>query len=67
MGVYRLRLRAADVDVPVEFGAVAGDPGWNELGTVGLPAGPVDVAVSDETSGQAVFADAIRWRPSTRD
>ena len=38
-------------------------PGWNDVGAFDLSAGPVDVSLSDRTSGQVVVADAIRWLP----
>ena len=38
-------------------------PGWNDVGVFDLSAGPVDVSLSDRTSGQVVVADAIRWLP----
>ena len=36
--------------------------GWNDLGTFDLPAGTVRVTVSDETTGDVVIADAVRWQ-----
>lgn len=38
-------------------------PGWNDVGVYDLSAGPVDVSLSDRTSGEVVVADAIRWLP----
>ncbi len=48
----------------VDFDAASATPGWNEIDAFDLTAGPVRVAVSDETSGNAVVADAIRWERS---
>ena len=66
-GVYRLTVVASDVEEAVEFDAAAAPWGWNDLGTFALPAGQVSLVVSNETSGRAVFADAVRWRPVDAD
>ena len=62
-GVYQLSIVASGVDEAVEFDAAVAVWGWNDLGTFELPAGEASVVVSNETSGRAVFADAVRWRP----
>jgi len=66
-GGYRLTVVASDVEEAVEFDAAAAPWGWNDLGTFALPAGEVSLAVSNQTSGRAVFADAVRWRPVDAD
>ena len=48
--------------MPVEYDARTAIPGWNDVGTFELPAGPVRVTVSDATDGQAIVADAVRWQ-----
>ena len=48
--------------VGVPFDAEQATPGWNHLGTYDLPAGPVQVVVSDATDGDIVVADAVRWQ-----
>ena len=52
--------QASSVEVP--FDAAQATPGWNHLGTYDLPAGPVQVVVSDATGGDIVVADAVRWQ-----
>ena len=46
----------------VEFDATQATPGWNHLGGYDLPAGRVQVVVSDATDGDIVVADAVRWQ-----
>ena len=46
----------------VNFDAAGGHSGWNTLGTFDLPSGGVRVEISNSTDGDAVIADAIRWR-----
>ena len=66
LGGFDIATRAAGVDVRVAFDAAVAEPGWNEIGLYDLPAGRVDVGVSDETTGHSVFADAIRWQPAAK-
>ena len=66
-GLYRLTVVASGVAEVVEFDATAAPWGWNDLGTFELPAGEVSLVVSNETSGRAVFADAVRWHPVNGD
>ena len=53
---------AAQPPVKVPFDTAQATPGWNHLGTYDLPAGPVQVVVSDAASGDVVVADAVRWQ-----
>ena len=46
----------------VDFDAAQATPGWNQLGSYDLPAGRVQVIVSDATDGDIVVADAVRWQ-----
>lgn len=62
-GTYDLRLHAAGEERELEFDASAGSPGWNRIGDYDLPAGEVRLTVSNDTSGDTVLADAIRWVP----
>ena len=52
---------------PFGFDASTAVSGWNDLGTFELPAGPATVVVSDDTTGDIVVADAIRWEPLATD
>lgn len=47
----------------VTFDGAEATPGWNSLSVYDRPAGPVQVVVSDRTSGDIVVADAVRWSP----
>lgn len=49
----------------VELDAETAEAGWNSLGRFQLPAGDVRVEVSDDTTGNFVVADAVRWTPAT--
>ena len=48
----------------ITFDSAAGSEGWNLVGTFDLPQGAVTVELSDETDGDIVVADAIRWSPA---
>jgi len=62
-GAYDLRILAAGNETKIDFDAGAGQLGWNRLGDFDLPAGEVQVQVSNRTAGNYVVADAIRWLP----
>ena len=63
LGTYELTLSSAGDAENVEFDGSAAESGWNQLGTFELAAGDVELEVTDGTSGGAVIADAIRFRP----
>ena len=63
LGKYNLRLLAGGQTYPLEFDASVAEPGWNDLGQFDLHQGETQVVVTDETSGNVIIADAIRWRP----
>ena len=65
-GTYDFRIVAGDQRMRRKFDARTAVPGWNDIGTFDLPAGPVSVEVSDATDGNVVVADAVRWQPATR-
>lgn len=60
-GSYDMRLAAGGEERALEFDAGAAEPGWNRIGDYDLPAGEALLSVSNETSGNMVMADAIRW------
>ena len=60
-GEMDIKIVSADGESPVAFDAALATPGWNSLGTYDLPAGRVEVVVSDATTGDIVVADAVRW------
>ena len=62
MGTLDLEIVASERRTPANFDATIAVPGWNDLGTFELPAGPVTVVVSDATTGDIVVADAVRWK-----
>ena len=62
-GQYEMTLVANGERRPVEFDSAMSTQGWNELGEFELDAGPVSLEVSNKTTGNVVFADAIRWKP----
>ena len=63
-GVHGIEISSGGTVTTVDFDGASATPGWNEIDAFDLDAGPVRVAVSDETSGNAVVADAIRWERS---
>ena len=61
-GAYDMRIRDVRGDeTTVSFDGGAAEQGWNRLGVYDLPAGDVELVVSDKTDGEYVVADAIRW------
>ena len=64
LGGYDMRLRTAKGDTSIEFDGRAANFGWNALGTFDLPAGEVQLVVTNRTLGDIVLFDAIRWRQS---
>ena len=60
-GEYDILVVQGETDTKVEFDASAGVPGWNSLGEFQLSKGSTEVVVSDKSTGQIVWADAIRW------
>jgi hypothetical protein len=64
-GTWKLTLVDASGSQEITFDADGGESGWNNLGTFEVAAGEVRVMVSNETDGDYVVADAIRWaKPS---
>ena len=61
-GSYDIRVTAGGREQAVTFDAATAVPGWNDLGIFDLPAGAVQLSVSDKTTGEVVVADAIRWQ-----
>ena len=62
-GDYDVKIVATGVEESIEFDASAAREGWNDLGEFSLPAGEASLLVSNKTTGRAVVADAVRWRP----
>ena len=62
-GEYEMTLVANGKRRAIEFDATASTDGWNELGEFDLETGAVSLEVSNKTTGNVVFADAIRWQP----
>ena len=48
---------------PIEFDGSIAAEGWNHLGDFDLQSPHVALVVTDQTDGEVVVADAIRWRP----
>ena len=62
---YDMVLRTGENEMPVEFDGKQAAFGWNALGAFEMPAGDVQLVISNRTPGQIVLFDAIRWRPLT--
>ncbi len=63
-GTWKMTLEDTSGTHPITFDADGAEAGWNSLGTFELAAGDVRFAVSDETDGRIVLADAVRFRPA---
>ena len=64
LGGYDMVLRTANGETSIEFDGRAANFGWNALGAFDLPAGEVQLVVTNRTLGDIVLFDAIRWRQS---
>ena len=62
-GSYDMRITTAAEETSVEFDGAAAEPGWNRIGDYDLPGGEVRLVISNQTSGDYVIADAVRWQP----
>ena len=62
-GSWKLLLDDGSGEREIEFDAADADSGWNSLGMFEVASGTVRVSVTDETDGEYVVADAIRWTP----
>jgi len=63
-GVWKLVVDDATGPRDLTFDADRADMGWNTVGTLRLMSGEVELLLSDDTDGQIVVADAIRWLPA---
>lgn len=68
LGAYSMALTAADdsTSEALEFDAAAAESGWNELGEFQMKGGTSRLEITNKTTGRAIVADAVRWRPVTR-
>jgi hypothetical protein len=62
-GRWNLEVVSGDGREPVTYDAAVGVVGWNLVGEFQLPAGDVQVEISDQTDGMLVVADAVAWSP----
>ena len=60
-GSYDIKLLDGEKTIPIEFDSGEAVEGWNKLGEYMIQSSSVSVVVSNATSGDVVFADAIRW------
>ena len=65
-GTWKLVLDDGTGTQGIDFEAETRDSGWNSLGVFDIAGGTVRVIVTDETEGEYVLADAIRWTPDRR-
>ncbi len=65
-GIWKLVIDDGTGTHEIDFEAETHDSGWNSLGMFDIAGGTVRVIVSDETEGDYVMADAIRWTPDRR-
>lgn len=61
-GPYEIHVvTATGAATAVDFTGIGAEAGWNALGDFDLAAGEVRLVVSNNTPGESVIADAIRW------
>jgi hypothetical protein len=65
-GTWKLTIQDSSGEREVEFDADGAEVGWNSLGRFEMAVGEATVRVSDETDGDFIQADAIRWTPVKR-
>ena len=63
-GTWNLEIRSSAESHEVSFDAGSADRGWNLVGAFDLSSGGVTVVLDNDTDGDVVVADAIRWTPS---
>lgn len=61
LGTYDLELRNAGSSRPIDFDAEGAGIGWAVLGDFDLAQGAVEIELSDDTTGNVVAADAVRF------
>lgn len=61
LGSYDLELRNAGSSRPIDFDAEGAGIGWAVLGDFDLAQGMVEIELSDDTTGNVVAADAVRF------
>ena len=61
-GTWNLTLVDESGSQEITFDAGGGEAGWNSLGMFEVAEGEVRLMVSNETDGDYVVADAIRWK-----
>ena len=61
LGSYDLELRNGGSAHPIDFDAEAAGIGWAVLGDFELASGTVELELSDDTTGNVVAADAVRF------
>ncbi len=61
LGSYDLELRNAGNSRPIDFDAEGAGIGWAVLGDFDLAQGTVEIELSDDTTGNVVAADAVRF------
>jgi ABC-type transport system involved in multi-copper enzyme maturation permease subunit len=62
-GVWKLAVEDSSGSRDLVFDADDADRGWSTVGEVVLTRGDVNLELSDDTDGEIVVADAIRWVP----
>ena len=64
-GTWKFTIRDKNGDErEIEFDSNSAYEGWNIADSFDLPEGETSVALSNETDGKFVIADAIRWSPA---
>lgn len=61
LGAYDLELRSGGSSRPIDFDAEGAGIGWAVLGDFDLAQGTVELQVSNDTTGNVVAADAVRF------
>ncbi len=58
---YHYTLSSNEGNEEVEFVLNSPEDGWNRLGSFHFPSDTVSITLSNQTSGDRVIADAVKW------
>ena len=67
LGIVDMLIARGQAETRIAFDAGAAEAGWNKVGEFQLDSGDVRLYVTNQTDGEVVVADAIRWSRATVD
>ena len=63
LGTWKMQLVDSSGSHDITFDASGAEDGWNSLGTFEVAGGEARLIVSNESDGDYIVADAVRWLP----